>query len=148
MGRLLRDGRIELGGGLTLDGGLTETTLLAATAGLARPLVHNGIYRSYLLPKTALNGRDFRPSVYFTDGRIVSVHLTWADPETDGGSAWESHSFDRERSIAEADATWLAATLDGVGSTTATYTFEWGTIWSGFDDRGGFSSIVVRYGQP
>ncbi len=117
-------------------------------AGQYKPLVHNGIHRSYLLPKTTLNSREFRPSVYFTDGRITSVRLTWAAPETEGGSAWENHSFERERAIAKADAAWLAATLDGVGSTTSTYTFDWGSIGSGLDERSGFSSIVVGYLQP
>lgn len=147
MASSLSDGRIELNGGLTLDVALTEATLLDAMAGEAKPLVHNGVHRSYLLPKTTLNGRVFRPSVFFTDGRIRSVQLTWADPEIQGGSPWENFSWERERSIATADAMWLADTLGGDAARTATYSFDWGTIWSGLDERGGFSSIVVRYDQ-
>lgn len=125
--------------------GVSEATLLAEFALTAKPLVHNGIHRSYLLPTATLNGREFRPSVYFTDGRITSVGLTWVDPNAEGGSAWETHSFERERFIANADAVWLSATLNGAGSMTATYTFAWGTIWSGLDERSGFSSLVLRY---
>ena len=139
-------GRIEVGGGLTLDATITEATLLRDMPE-AQPLVHNGAHRSYLLPMAMLNGRTFRPSVYFTDGRITSVDLAWADPANKGGSPWENFSFERERDIAKADAAWLVATLGGVGSTTSTYTFNWGTIWSGCDERSGFSSIVVRYDQ-
>lgn len=140
-------GRIEMGSGVTLDASTTEATFLRAMAGEAQPGVHNGTHRSYLLPKTTLNERTFTPSVYFTDGRLTSLNLTWADPEIKCGSPWEGFSFERERSIAKADAIWLAATLGGVGSATSTYTFNWGKIWSGFDERSGFSSIVIRYNQ-
>ena len=139
--------RIELGDGTVLDATLRETELLAAFPKEVRPLVHNGVYRSYVLPPTTLSGRNFRPSVYFTDGLLTSVHLTWVDPEAAGGSAWEDFSFERERSIAKADAAWLVTFLGDVGSLTSTYRFDWGTVWSGVDERGGFSSIVVRYGH-
>jgi len=142
----LRDGRISVGP-ITLEPTLDETSLLAALSDTAKPLVHNGPYRSYLLPKATVNGRDFRPSVYFTNGQLASVHLTYADPQTEGGSPWESFSFERERAIARDDARWLAETLAGAGSLTDTYTFRWGRIWSGFDERSGFSSIVVSYDQ-
>lgn len=92
-----------------------------------------------------MNGRDFLPSAYFKDGQLTSVHLTYADLPTEGGSAWENHSSERERAIAKDDARWLAGELRGVGSLTDTYTFKWGRIWSGFDERSGFSSIVVSY---
>jgi hypothetical protein len=141
----LSDGRIELGGGLILDAALTEATLLHVTAGEAKPLVHNGVHRSYLLPKMTLNGRVFRPSVFFTDGKITLVQLTWADPEIQGGSPWENFSWERERSIEKADALWLADTLGGDAARTPTHTFDWGSIWSGLDEREGFSSIVLRY---
>jgi hypothetical protein len=139
--------RINIGHGISLGAGLRETALLDALAGKARPRVHNGVYRSYVLPPTTLSGRTFRPSVYFTDGLLTSVSLTWVNPETEGGSGWEDFSFERERSIAKEDAAWLSSFLPDVGSATSTYWFDWGTVWSGFDERGGFSSIVVRYGH-
>lgn len=140
----MRDGRIDVGT-VVFEPSLNEGSLLAAAGASLKPLIHNGVYRSYLLPKTALNGRDFRPSVYFKDGRLASVHLTYADPHTEGGSAWENDSFERERAIAKDDARWLADQLRGDGSLTDTYTFKWGRIWSGFDERSGFASIVVSY---
>jgi len=140
----MRDGRIDVGLVL-LEPTLDEASLLAAVGDAAKPLVHNGFYRSYLLPKTTVNGRDFRPSAYFKDGQLASVHLTYADPQAEGGSAWENFSFERERAIARDDARWLANALTGIGSLTDAYTFKWGHIWSGFDERSGFSSIVVSY---
>jgi hypothetical protein len=142
----LRDGRIDVGA-IILEPALDEASLLAAVGDNAKPLVHNGVYRSYLLTKATVNGRDFRPSAYFTDGQLASVHLTYADPQAEGGSAWENYSFERERAIARDDAQWLTDTLAGIGSLTDTYTFKWGRIWSGFDEHCGFSSIVVSYNQ-
>ena len=130
---------------VTLSPSLSEGSLLAAVPD-ARPLIHNGTHRSYLLSPTDVNGREFRPSVYFNDGSITAVHLTWVDPEVQSGSAWENHSFERERMIAREDKKWLAATLEGLGTMTDTYTLPWGTLSSGFDERSGFSSVVVRYG--
>ena len=144
---LMKLGYIEMSCGLRLGPATSETDLLDALAGEAQPLVSNGAYRSYLLPKTNLDGRTFTPSVYFADGTLSSIHLTWADPRIKGVSAWEDFSFDRERSIAEADAAWLAASLGGIGSATGTYTFDWGTVRSGLDERSGFSSVVIRYNQ-
>ena len=126
---------------------LEEGSFLAAVADDVRPLVHNGAHRSYVLPKVTLEGREFRPSAYFSDGRITSVHLTWADPTTEGGSAWENHSLERERVIATEDAKWLATVLEPKGSLTETHTFAWGTVWSGLDQRAGFSLVALRYSE-
>jgi hypothetical protein len=75
-------------------------------------------------------------------GRLAVAMLTWADPEP---KSWDDFSADRERSIAREDAKWLAGMLKGVGSTTDTFTFPWGVISSGFDERAGFSSIRLHY---
>lgn len=50
---------IDLSDGTVLDATCRETTLLAALAEDARPLVHNGVYRSYALPPTTLGGAQF-----------------------------------------------------------------------------------------
>jgi hypothetical protein len=140
-------GRLHIGCGLTLDASMTEASLHRALTGEVRPLVHNEAHRSYLLPKTTLHGRTFTPSIYFKDGKLTGAHLTWADPEIKGGSPWEDFSFERERGIPKADAAWLEAAVGGVRSPIGRYTFDWGTIWSGFDERSGFSSVVIRYSQ-
>lgn len=134
-------------GGFTLEATTSEAALLSAMVENARPLVHNGPYRSYLLPQTTLQGRTFNPSAYFNDGRLESVYLTWADPNIKGGSPWEDFSFERERSIADADAAWLTNALGQAGAGRKTYQFDWGSIWSGFDERSGFSSVILRYNR-
>ena len=138
---------IDLGNGIVLDATFREAALLTALASEALPLVHNGIHRSYLLSPITLHGRAFRPSLYFTDGLLASVHLTWVDPEIQGGSPWEGFSFERERSIAMEDAAWLSSCLSEASTATSTYLFEWGAVSSGFDERSGYTSIIVHYGH-
>ena len=143
----MRAGRIELDNGFILGAATSEAALLDALKGDARPLVHNGEHRSYLLPRVTLGGRTFTPTVYFRGQSLTAVQLSWFDPDTRGGSVWEDYSFEREHAIAAADASWLARYLGGSGLSTETYRFAWGSIWSGFDEKGGFSSIIISYSQ-
>ena len=125
---------------------LTETALLGAMGDSARQSVNHGPHRSYVLPAVSLVGRPYTPSVYFKDGLVTMVSLTWADPARAAESdPWANWSADRERAIAREDAAWLSAALGGQGSTTGTYSFVWGTASSGFDERSGYSSIVIKY---
>jgi hypothetical protein len=140
----LRDGHIQLGEGIVAGPSLSEADFLALAL-TTTPLIHNGAHRSYLTPPVILEGRCYRPSLYFSDGKVTFVSLTWDDPSTRALDPWEGYSPAREKEIARADASWVSSVLHGVGSMTATYTFPWGTISSGFDERSGFSSVVVRY---
>ena len=140
------DGRIQLGDEVFATPSLTEAALIDAMGDRAKPSVANGPHRSYVLPALTLMGRPYTPSVYFTDGLIASISLTWADPaRAIGSDPWANWSAERERAIARDDAKWLAAALEGAGSTTQIYTFDWGTAWSGFDERSGYSSVGIRY---
>ena len=142
----MRDGCIQLADKVIATPRLTEAALLDAVEDDARPSVANGPHRSYVLPTLTLMGRPYTPSVYFTDGLIASISLTWADPaRVVGSDPWADWPAERERAIARDDAKWLAAALDGAGSTTQTYSFDWGTAWSGFDERSGYASVGIRY---
>lgn len=144
----LRDGCIQLGDEVVATPSLTELALLNSLGDRARPSGANGPHRSYVLPALTLMGRRYTPSVYFTDGLIASISLTWADPaRAVGSNPWANWSAERERAIARDDAEWLAAALKGAGSTTQAYSFDWGTAWSGFDERSGYSSIGIRYNR-
>ena len=55
----LRDGRIDVGS-IILEPALDEASFLAVIGDAAKPLVHNVVYHSYLLPKATVHGRDFR----------------------------------------------------------------------------------------
>jgi len=144
----LREGRIQLGDDLVATPSLMEAAHLDAMGDRARPSVANGAHRSYVLPALTLMGSPYTPSVYFSDGLIASISLTWADPARAVGSdPWANWSAERERAIARDDAKWLATALDGAGSTTQIYSFDWGTAWSGFDERSGCSSVGIRYNR-
>lgn len=143
----LRDGRIKLGAGLMADPKLTEASLVTLAGADAKPSVGHGPHQSYVLPAVSLLGRAYTPSVYFTNGLVAMLTLTWADPTRITGDPWANWSAERERAIAKDDAKWLATALQGLGSMTDTYTFEWGTVWSGYDEKSGFSSIGLRYNR-
>lgn len=143
----MRDGRINLGAGLIVSPSLTEASFLNAAGDRASPSVEHGSHRSYVLPPVSLQDRTYTPSLFFTDGTVSMVSLTWADPEKVSGDPWTNWSNERERAIATDDARWLSASLERLGSTTGTYTFDWGTAWSGFNERDGFASVGIRYGR-
>lgn len=140
----LREGIVALGERLVVNRSLTEAAFLEIVGQEASPLVHNGAHRSYSFSPVTLHGRRFLPSIYFTDGMVTFVSLTWADPER-SSDGWKDWSKERELEVARADAAWVSSVLKGVGTMTDTYSFDWGTISSGYDDRTGGSSIVVRY---
>ncbi|MDP1738834.1 MAG: hypothetical protein Q8L23_15515 [Caulobacter sp.] len=145
---VLREGRIQLSDEVVATPSLTEAALLDAMGDRAKPSVANRPHRSYVLPSLTLMGRPYTPSVYFTGGLITLIDLTWADPaRVLGSDPWANWSAERERVIARDDAQWLSMALDGAGSTTQTYSFDWGTVWSGFDERSGYSSVGIRYNR-
>lgn len=144
--RTLHDGRIQLSDEVIAGPTLTEAALLGAMGDSARQSVSHGPHRSYVLPTVSLMGRPYTPSVYFTDGLATMVSLTWADPARAAESdPWANWSAERERAIAREDAAWLSAALGGQASTTGAYSFDWGTAWSGFDERSGYSSVGIKY---
>jgi len=144
--RALQDGRIRLGHEVVASPTLTEAQLVEAMGDKAKPSVANGAHRSYVLPTLSLLGRPYTPSVYFTDGLVTTISLTWADPaRVAGGDPWAQWSAEREQAIAQEDARWLSSVLGGAGSTTGAYSFDWGSVWSGFDPRSGYSSVGIRY---
>jgi hypothetical protein len=111
--------------------------LLLNLGGPINSLVHNGNYRSYYTPASEILGRQFVFSVYFENGILTSVALT---PASDAAS-WES----KELQLAKAkNDNWLMNHF-GIKSPAI---FLWGTVESVLDQRGGSSSIVIRYQHP
>lgn len=143
----LRDGQITLGAGIMADSTLTEASFMALAGADAQPSVGHGPHRSYVLPAISLLGRTYRPSIYFTNGLITMLTLTWVDPTCIAEVGWANWSAEREQAIAKDDAKWLAVALQGVEPMAHTYTFDWGAVWSGYDERSGFSSIGIRYNR-
>ena len=141
----VREGTFALGERLVVHPALTEAAFLEAVGQDASPSVHNGDYRSYVIPAVTLHGRLFRPADYFTDGTVTFVSLSWADPKRSIGDGWKDWSKEKELEVARADAVWVSSLLNGLGTMTDTYSFDWGTISSGYDDRSGGSSVTIRY---
>lgn len=145
-GTRLSDGSVQAEAGGILRPELSEAEFLRRAGELGTPYVHNGPHRSYRLPPSDIVGRCFRPVVFFSDGTITMVHLWWVDPSRlPTADPWKDWSEARERAVASDNARWLGSVLQGAGSTADAYSFAWGSIWSGFDEKTGGSLVVIRY---
>ena len=58
---------------------------------------------------------------------------------------WAYWTAERERDAVQRHDSWLDATLGRVRPWEDGPRFPWGTVWSGYDERSGGSSIVLRY---
>jgi hypothetical protein len=65
------------------------------------------------------------------------VDFCHSDPRF--GSSWDDHSLAKEMDRKASHEKLLSACL---GSKR---TFPWGSVWSGYDERGGGSAIIIRY---
>ncbi len=154
----LTSGMFELASGVCVGQGFTENGLLAA-APFAEPLIVNGAHRSYSLPAVALEGRDFKPAVYFTEGVVREIDLFPCDSPIKGWDDWSEEAMlgDKKRNDE-----WLRRTAGTSNDwrirrtcwsirflpsseRPVVYTASWGTIGSYYDPKGGFSLIVVRF---
>jgi hypothetical protein len=77
----------------------------------------------------------FNVSLFFRGERLNIVSLMGIEP----CFSWEDHSEEKEYRRKVLHDAWLA------GSLGRRRRYPWGTVWSGYDERGGYSSIDVRY---
>lgn len=72
----------------------------------------------------------------FRAGKLVQLSLSDANPKF--GDSWSTFSEHQERLRAQSIGAWLASKRLFVG------TYSWGSVWAGFDPKGGFGSAVIR----
>lgn len=89
----------------------------------------NGSYRSA--------GLDLLVVLWFREQQLTMLSLMDRDPRF--GTSWADHSREKEMARKESHDAWLSRSLPSRRN------FSWGSIWSGYDERDGFSDIVVRY---
>jgi hypothetical protein len=99
--------------------------------------IGNG-YVWYWLPPTAIDNLNVVFGVCFFEGKLQSVNISLSNPEIYGGG-WDDFSEAKEKLRAQHTAEWLAKRGYKLGE------FDWGSIWSGYDSKGGFGHAVVRY---
>ena len=102
-------------------------------------LVDNPPYRSYSTRVSDAKGAAFSLAAYFMDEELTM--LTISVIEDRFGSSWDDWSKEKEFERQETHSRWLE-TECGMAPGEE---FPWGTVASSYDDKAGFSSIVVRY---
>jgi len=81
----------------------------------------------------------FTISFGFLDERLKKLSLGFSNSKYDPSKGWESWSETEERQNAGIFENWLNEEL---GSGKA---FSWGEVWANYDEKGGGSSIGIRY---
>lgn len=100
--------------------------------------VNNEPYHSWKLRQPVhSSGLDLLAVLWFHHQQLTMLSLMDADPRF--GTSWTDDSLEKERARQASHDAWLSRSL------ARQRNFPWGSVWSGYDDKGGFSSIVVRY---
>lgn len=125
--------------GFAVNHDLTEGQLLDARAFTdLKPLVHNGIYRSYWTtnPHQVL-GNPFYIRFYFEDSRIKTVQLFNA---LKGGSSSSLNDYAELESTKKINDQWLKDQI----RVSARQNESWGSVESVLDKKSWSASIIFR----
>jgi hypothetical protein len=120
---------------------LTRESFLASGLGEhARSLAVDEPCRVYVLsvPAGELGEMSFDLTLQFDGPTLVSLGLRVVDARF--GTSWSDWTEAKEQDRRRHHDDWLAGTC-GLGPGQ----YPWGRLESGFDPKGGFSSIVLRY---
>jgi hypothetical protein len=129
-------GGLELESGLMLSPALSRSQFLASPVGLASTvLVRNEPWISFRLEAAAEN---VVLAVFFKAEALESVDIAVIDPRF--GAGWDDWSQEKEMQRKAANDQWLLA-----HGLTPGKKYAWGSVWSGFDPKGGFSNAVIHY---
>jgi hypothetical protein len=103
----------------------------------SRPGVQNPPWRTYSLPQIPLADSILHINILFNGEHLDSLSLAHsAEPF---GLSWGDWSKEKELARKNFHETWLNQIYAPVGR------YPWGKIESLYDDRGGSSSILIRY---
>jgi hypothetical protein len=124
--------------GLSIGRALTEAAVSAAFAGEALQREDMGTGWIWIgLPPFRDGEVLVAVSLGFNQCRLEHISLTDADPRY--GKSWDDWSEAQERLRGESIGRWLA----GKGYPSGSY--PWGTVWSGYDEKGAFGTASIRY---
>ena len=117
-----------------------EQFLASPLGGQCRELVHNEPYSSFALPTVLFDGHSFAWSLWFRGSVLQRASIECADAEF--GSSWSDWSQEREFARKRFHDSLLQSVL---GENWSRERFSWGAVYSGYDPKGGCSSIGVTY---
>lgn len=128
-------------GGTCISPALTREQFLASSlASQSREMVCNEPHCSFALPRVQVSGHAFVVSLWFQGSRLQRVSIQCEDAEF--GTSWSDCSEERELARKRFHDSLLRSAL---GPRWMHQRFPWGTVDSGYDPKGGFSSIGVTY---
>jgi hypothetical protein len=135
-------GQVQLpSDGIRVGPSLTREQFLASPlASQSRELVRNEPHCSFALPTVQFGGHSFAWSLWFHGSALRHVSIACADAEF--GSSWSDWSDERELARQRLYDSLLQSVL---GPDWSRQRYPWGTVDSGYDPKGGFSSIGVSY---
>ena len=119
---------------------LTRDQFLAGSlANGATTHVENEPYHSWKLGGTFRSaGVELLVVLFFRGQQLTMMELM--DPDPRFGSIWAEVTLDKEMARKACHDAWLSRTLPRHRDSS------WGSVWSGYDAKGGFALIRVRYG--
>lgn len=137
---LTRNGIIILSKGAKLMPGMLEVDFLKSPLGLeADSLGENDNYSRYRVSTSMKDNLIAHLLVVFHRGLLKMILLRPKWPGT--GSSWAEWSEEEELRIQELNSKLLEQYLEE----PPPYNYQWGSVVSAYDPRGGFSSIVITY---
>ena len=117
---------------------LRSQFLASAAFSGASVSIQNEPWCSYRLPTIAQPDTELAVVVQFHGEPVVAVTLMHGAARF--GSSWSDWSQESELARKAFHEHWLSTALRlPLGD------YSWGSVWSGYDPKGGFSSVVVRY---
>ncbi|WP_261845090.1 hypothetical protein [Aliamphritea ceti] len=102
------------------------------------PVVINDIYKSYKTNPILFYGELVAFTLYFENDLIVKVSMYI---KKDSGSVWLLDTKQNEMDNVQYQDKWLF----GILKAKSPYIYQWGRIESIYDQRAGYSSVVIRY---
>ena len=128
--------KLKLPNGITLSPTLFERDLEYIKVKNVRNM-HNG-FVWYDLNPVDIDNKSITFSMCFFQGTIYSVTIAIHNPELYGNS-WNDFTQEKEIARFKDTQSWLLSHGYEVGQ------YAWGNIWAGFDSKGGFGSVSVRF---
>jgi hypothetical protein len=133
-------GEIEFGTGLRVGPSYSEAQFLSSPlARMSKALSQTQPWSGYRTARQRIHDRTFRVTLYFHTGKLAAVELFEVGAESK--AFWNDWSSREEEERKASHDAWLQILLGA-----PPYEYPWGKVTSEFDPRGGYSSIVVRFG--
>jgi hypothetical protein len=122
--------------GIRITSTLRETEIPEAISANKRDMGTG--YVDYDLPISEINGANVYIRLCFHNRNIDSVTIFLANKKL-YGSGWDEWSREKQILCAKHTEEWLNQLGYKTGS------FSWGSVWAGFDSKGGFGCGRIRY---